>query len=253
MTPHNALLAIVLACTMTAFASTQALGWWGARAAHEDRVVQRDSYLLHSLRTAAENYLAIGLNLEQMAALQSLIERERSSFAQVQAIDVFAANGRLLYSTDLSTLGSQVPAHWRDSLTSSAPWRRDAAGLRELGTRFDNDLGQAEGGIVLTVSTSHAALTPAQWQQHGQAALQVLALLLLAGLSAWAGIALGLRRLLSPYEHVAHVLKGLQPDLTKNSDAPLAQAAQQTHAAWGAAQQHTEQRLRQLQELDDGQ
>ena len=253
MSPRNAVLAIVLACTLSAFASTQALSWWGARAAHQDRVVQRDSYLLHSLRTAAENYLAIGLNLEQMAALQSLIERERSSFAQVQAIDVFAANGRLLYSTDLSALGSQVPAHWRDSLTRSAPWRRDAAGLRELGTRFDNDLGQAEGGIVLTLSTTSAALTAAQWQQHGQAALQVLALLVLAGLSAWAGVALGLRRLLLPYEHVAHVLKGLQPDLTQNTTPPLSQAAQQTYAAWGAAQQHSQQRLRQLQELDDAQ
>lgn len=253
MTPRNAVLAIVLACTLSAFASTQALSWWGARAAHQDRVLQRDSYLLHSLRTAAENYLAIGLNLEQMAALQGLIERERSSFAQVQAIDVFAANGRLLYSTDLSALGSQVPVHWRDSLTRSAPWRRDEVGLRELGTRFDNDLGQAAGGIVLTVATTTAPLTVQQWQEHGQAALRVLALLVLAGLSAWAGVALGLRRLLSPYEHVAHVLKGLPPDSTQNTATPLAQAAQHTHAAWGAAQQHAQQRLRQLQELDDAQ
>lgn len=154
MSPRNAVLGIVLACILTALASTQALIWWGARSAHDQRVVQRDSYLLHSLRTAAENYLAIGLSLEQMTALQSLIERERASFTQVQAIDVFAANGRLLYSTDLSGLGSQVPEPWRSSLAGSAPWRRDEAGQRQLGTRFDNDLGQAAGGIVLTVSTS---------------------------------------------------------------------------------------------------
>ena len=73
MSPRNAVLAIVLACTLSAFASTQALSWWGARAAHQDRIVQRDSYLLHSLRTAAENYLAIGLNLEQMADRKSVV------------------------------------------------------------------------------------------------------------------------------------------------------------------------------------
>lgn len=259
MSPRNAVLAIVLACTLSALASTQALAWWGARAAHQDRVVQRDSYLLHSLRTAAENYLAIGLSLDQMAALQGLIERERASFAQVQAIDVFTANGTLLYSTDLSALGSQVPAHWRSSLSDSAPWLREEAGLRELGTRFDNDLGQAAGGIVLSVATTTPALSVQQWQQRGQAALQALALLALAGLSAWAGTALGLGRLLAPYERVARILQRPlqeplqepQPEPSADTTTPLEHTAQQTHAAWSAAQQHTKQRLRQLQELDD--
>ena len=128
MNPRHRLLAIVLACVLAVLASTQALAHWAARTAHEAMVEQRDHYLLHSLRTAAENYLAIGLSLEQMTALQSLIERERASFTQVQAIDVFAANGRLLYSTDLSGLGSQVPEHWRSNLAASAPWRRRCAG-----------------------------------------------------------------------------------------------------------------------------
>ena len=37
------------------------------------------------------------------------------------------------------------------------------------------------------------------------------------------------------------------------TDTPLEQAAQHTHAAWGAAQQRAQQRLQQLQELDDAQ
>ena len=257
MSPRNAVLGIVLACTLTALASTQALIWWGARSAHDQRVVQRDSYLLHSLRTAAENYLAIGLSLEQMTALQSLIERERASFTQVQAIDVFAANGRLLYSTDLSGLGSQVPEPWRSSLAGSAPWRRDEAGQRQLGTRFDNDLGQAAGGIVLTVSTSAStsAVTLAQWQARGQAALQLLAVLALVSLSAWWGVTLGLRRLLAPYARVAHILQNhsAHPVPSAPRQTPREQAAHRTSAAWSAAQQHAQQRLLELQELDDAQ
>ena len=258
MSPRNAVLGIVLACTLTALASTQALIWWGARSAHDQRVVQRDSYLLHSLRTAAENYLAIGLSLEQMTALQSLIERERASFAQVQAIDVFAANGRLLYSTDLSGLGSQVPEPWRSSLAGSAPWRRDEAGQRQLGTRFDNDLGQAAGGIVLTVSTSAStsAVTLAQWQARGQAALQLLAVLALVSLSAWWGATLGLRRLLAPYARVARILQNHPAHPVPSAaprQTPLEQAAHRTSAAWSTAQQHAQQRLLELQELDDAQ
>ena len=253
MSSRNYLLALLLACTLAALASTQALTWWTARAIHEDRVVQRDSYLLHSLRTAAENYLAIGLNLDQMEALQGLIERERASFSHVQAIDVFNANGSLLYSTDLSTLGGQVPARWRDSLTHSAPWRRDEVGQRQLGTRFDNDLGQAAGGIVLTISTTPAALTLAQWQARGWAALQALAMMVLTGLSVWAGVALGVRRLLSPYARAARILQGSASAAPEPTDTPLEQAAHHTHATWGAAQQHAQQRLRQLQELDNAQ
>ena len=251
MNPRNAVLAIVLAGILAVLAGTQALTWGPARAAHQDQVVQRDSYLLHSLRTAAENYLAIGLSLEQMEALQGLIERERASFAHVQAIDVFAANGRLLYSTDLNALGSQVPPHWRDSLSNSAPWLREEPGQRQLGTRFDNDLGQAAGGIVLTISTTPTPLTLAQWQARGQTALYLLALLLLTGLAAWAGVALGLRRLLAPYERVARILQDPARPAPAPTDTPLAQAAQHTHAAWGDAQQRAQQRLQQLQELDD--
>ena len=257
MKPRHHLLAIVLACTLAALAGTQALTWWTARAAQQAQVMQRDSYLLHSLRTAAENYLAIGLSLDQMQALQGLIERERASFAQVQAIDIFNASGSLLYSTDLNALGSPVPAHWRERLADSTPWSRTEAGQRQLGTRFDNDLGQAAGGIVLTVSASPTAQTLAQWQARGGAALQVLAMALLTGLSAWAGVALGLRRLLRPYARAAQILQDDTRTAAAAAEAEAAQhsaleqAALHTQARWRAAQQHAQQRLHQLQELDD--
>lgn len=255
MKPLHHLLAIVLACTLAMLASAQALGWWAHRAAHADMAAQRDSYLLHSLRTAAENYLAIGLNLDQMEALQGLIERERAGFAQVQAIDVFAASGTVLYSTDPSALGSPAPEHWRQSLSDTAPWHSDAVGQgqRQLGVRFDNDLGQAAGGIVLTVSNAPGAVTLAQWQARGQAALQVLAMLVLAGLASWAGVALGLRRLLAPYARAARILQSRAGTASDNAATAIEQAALHTHATWDTAQQHAQQRLRQLQELDDAQ
>ena len=253
MKPRHHLLAIVLACSLAALAGTQALTWWTARAAQQAQVMQRDSYLLHSLRTAAENYLAIGLSLDQMQALQGLIERERASFAQVQAIDIFNASGSLLYSTDLNALGSPVPAHWRERLADSTPWSHEEAGQRQLGTRFDNDLGQAAGGIVLTVSASPTALTLAQWQERGWAALQVLAMVLLTGLSAWAGVVLGLRRLLAPYARTGKILHSSTLTAPAPQHSAPEQAARHTQARWRAAQQHAQQRLRQLQELDDAQ
>ena len=69
----------------------------------------RDGHLLRNLRTAAENYLATGLQLEQLEILQQVIAREQAAFAGVVAIDVFAAGGTVLYSTDVGNRGTQVP------------------------------------------------------------------------------------------------------------------------------------------------
>lgn len=186
-----------------------------------------------------------------MEALQTLIERERASFDQVLAIDVFAASGTLLYSTDPNALGSQVPPHWRQGLEQSTPWHTDGPAQRQLGVRFDNDLGQAAGGIVLTISTATPPLTLAQWKAHGQQALALLAAAALATLVAWAGVALGMRRLMAPYVRVARILQGQPPAPAQPPATPLEQAAHHTHASWAAARQRAQHRLHQLQELDD--
>ena len=251
MNPRNHVLIIVLTCLLTVLGGTQTLAWWSARAAHENMAEQRNNYLLQSLRTATENYLAIGLNLDQMEALQGLIERERAGFSRVLAIDVFAVSGTVLYSTDPNALGSLAPERWRRSLTDTASWHNDEASQRQFGVRFENDLGNAAGGIVLTVSTAPIALTLAQWQARGQAALQILAALILAGLCTWAGVALALRRLLTPYKRVARILQGQADTTLDKATTAQEQAALHTHSAWSAAQQHARQRMLQLQKLDD--
>ena len=131
----------------------------------------RDGHLLRNLRTAAENYLATGLQLEQLEILQQVIAREQAAFAGVVAIDVFAAGGTVLYSTDVGNRGTQVPEGWRTWLARDLPWDSAAPGQRQIGTRFENDLGQAAGGIVVTFSTVPVPLTLAQWYERGQQAV----------------------------------------------------------------------------------
>lgn len=253
MTPRSQILVLLLACILTILTGTHALAWWASQAAHEDIVSQRDSYLLQSLRTATENYLAIGLSIEQMDALQGLIERERAGFPRVLAIDVFAASGTVLYSTDPNALGSAAPERWRENLLSVDPWRIDDADQRQIGVRFDSDLGQAAGGVVVTVSTAAPAWTLAQWQAQGQIALQMLGVLALACLCAWIGAALGLQRLLAPFERIARILEN-PPDTVPQPASPAQEhAAHHTVSAWAGARQNARQRLQQLQDLDDAQ
>lgn len=238
--------AIVLAGVLAIVGALLWLGQQATQAHQAEMDRQRDGYLLGSLRTAAEDYLATGLQLEQTGALQGLIEREHAGFARVMAIDIFSAAGTVLYSTDTDSRGSAAPDAWRRHLEHEEPWRSEALLQRQIGQRFDNDLGQAAGGIVITLSTAPAPETLAQWKARGQQAVQWLALAALAGVAAVAGMAWGLRRLLRPYAEAARILQG-------GGTAPgtaLAQAAAHRHAAWEAARQRCRQAQRQLEALD---
>ncbi|AVO49775.1 hypothetical protein C6568_11305 [Melaminivora suipulveris] len=211
---------------------------------------QRDAYLLRHLRTAAENYLATGLHLEQMQALQDMIERERAAFAGIVAIDVFSPGGAVLYSTDLGSRGSAVPEPWRAVLAVDGLWEGAAPGQRQVGQRFDSDLGQAAGGIVITLSTIQPPPSLGQWQERGRRLLRWLAAAALAALAAAAALHIGLRRLERPWDEAARVLQA-EGDVSKPpATAPLARQAWRLRLAWRNEHRRCQHSLRQLEALD---
>jgi len=144
--------------------------------------------------------------------------------------------------------GTQVPEGWRAWLAPDLPWDSAAPGQRQIGTRFENDLGQAAGGIVVTFSTVAAPLTLAQWYERGQQAVQWLAMLALACAAVAALLYAGLRQALKPYGDAARVLQGAPAP--PGAATPLVQAAQAQRARWDAARQRYQQGMRQLEELD---
>ena len=206
----------------------------------------RDAYLLNTLRSAAETSLAIGLTLEQMGALQALIEREKAGAPQVFAIDVFSPAGILVYSTDRGMVGTPVAKAWTERLAQAGSWQLDAGnGERMLGSRFDNDLGAAAGGIVMTVpAATQGGPALAQWAALAlDFALALAVSASLAALAAW----LAMRWILRPFAGVAGVLQSGGPA----HQEPLAAAALQARQAWQQAQLQLDDGMRQLRELDD--
>ena len=119
MTPRAQLYAVVLACILALVAALSGIYLWAAQDLRQELAQQRNHFLLNSLRSTTENYLAIGLDLDQMQALQSLIDRERTSFPQVLAIDVFSAKGQVFYSTDAGSRGLKVPDDWVQKLAEN--------------------------------------------------------------------------------------------------------------------------------------
>lgn len=239
--------AIVLACLLALLAALLLLTQQAERSRQADMEAQLDGHLLRSLRATAENFLATGLQLDQMDALQGVIEREQAAFARVVAIDVFAAGGSVLYSTDADSRGRPVPDAWRRHLAQDRPWHTESLMLRQIGQRFDNDLGQAAGGIVVTLSTAPGPQTLEQWQERGLQALRWLLLAVLAALAAWAGTSWGLGLLFRPWRDAARILCGAPP---ARQGAPLAQAAMRQRERWQAVRQHCRQRMARLEEMD---
>lgn len=250
MKPQARVVAIALLALLALLAALLLLGRQVQQARQAELQLLRETHLLGNLRSDAENNLATGLRLEQLEVLQQIVAREQTAFAGVLAIDIYSAAGTVLYSTDLAHRGAPVPADWRERLAQPQPWRSQAPGLRQIGGRFDNDLGQAAGGIVVSFATAPVQPALAQWYARGQQVLHWLALLALAGLATAAALYAGLRRLLAPWDRAARILQGAPAETETAPDTALAQAARQRRAHWEAERQRCQQGLRQLEALD---
>lgn len=224
------------------------LGWLAHASAQQrqsDWQTQRDAHLLSNLRAAAEAQLATGLPVE---VLQQAIAREHSVFPGVIAIDIFSTSGTVLLSTDVGNRGTAVPEEWHTWLGQDRSWQSEAPGLRKIGLRFNNDLGQAAGGIVVTLSTAVDGPVLARWSEWGRELLWWLAIFVLAGATASIALVFGMRRLLKPYDDAARILQGAPA--TPGADT-LAHAAARQRSQWLQARQRSQQGMAQLQELDD--
>lgn len=246
MNVKGRLLVIVWLAVGALVAAMVALTQHAAHARQAALQAQRDAHLLRTLRSATESQLAAGLPLD---LLQPAIAREQTAFPDVIAIDIFSAGGTVLLSTDAANRDTAAPEAWRAQLAQEHPWQREATGQRQIGQRFDNDLGQPAGGIVVTFSTLNEAPTLARWTALSRELLGWLAMGALAALSAAAALLIGLRRLLHPYERAAQLLQGAPA--TAADTGPLAVAALRQYAQWRQAQRRHQQAMDRLRELDD--
>ena len=253
MTTRAQLLALVLLSMLLLVAALTGIYLWSA-ASHRDQLAeQRNLFLLQSLRGATENYLAMGSNLDQMSALQSLIERERASFPEVLAIDVYSASGQVLYSTDAGSRGAKVPEDWVLKLERAGHWETQDPAQDQMGMRFENDLGRAAGGVVLTLAPADRPWTLAQWRQAVVEGLRLLALALACCLLAVLGAWWGQDRLLAVYRRITLRFQQPEDGEPKPSDpaaGELEQLARQTTRNLSLELAQARLAMQRLQELD---
>lgn len=244
---------IALISAAGVLAAALASGWFANQAEGRVRAevaAARDAYLLRSLKAAAEANVSIGLTLDQMDALQSLIEREREAAEGVLSIDVFNGSGVVVYSTDRSAIGTTVASPWVPFLDRDGTWAIPGRGERVVGTRFDNDLGRAEGGIALTLRGLEATASRenpiARLQALGAPLLATLAALLIAAVAASAALA----GTLSRFRRAASVMAPGATGQPPAADSLAALAASQRER-WERVRKAIADRQADLRKLDD--
>jgi hypothetical protein len=114
-------------------------------------VRSRYSFVVFTIKHKVEDSLNLGLALRQLRQVQDIIELEKARDNQVFGIQVYDANGEVLFDTDRGAVGSRVPAGWTEPLTA-APGQ--PFGLAEedsllVGLPLVNTLGKVEGAVVL--------------------------------------------------------------------------------------------------------
>lgn len=129
----------------------------------EEQGIQRArlSLTLAGLQESIEGDLALGLDLPDLRAVQSRLEKALASDRQLHAIDVLDRAGIALFSTDRGAIGE--PLHGRVGQAAEAGARGDRMWAAQIGTEavMGLPLHNAFGEVVGHISTSYAASTPA--------------------------------------------------------------------------------------------
>jgi hypothetical protein len=246
------LLAVCAGIAMT-LAAGEYIGDSMAKALRVALSDARDAHLLNTLESNVQSRLSIGLDLNQLETLQPAIELERANAPGILSIDLYSDKGVLLYSTDRSAVGSQVPQFWVDQLKLDGEWRQDGAVERVIGTGVEDDLGIAVGGIALMIDrrNGHETWTNLaglhKWIPTGGVAMSMFACLL-------AGVAFTLwvvARIFAPYVRAAKVLNSGGTNQEHALGSSIPEMAQQRRQLWVTLSQDLDAGLTELRALDN--
>ncbi len=157
-----------------------------------------------TLEDSISNAVNLGLALDEIQISQSIIDRAKKSDKDIQSIDVFDANGQVLFSTRDGGNKTKIAAGVLEKLIKIKPannvtneWNNTTDEAFVLGVTLYNSFDRAIGGIVLNYDKS---------QYNGQVAAMLKELLTATGfilfgaaILAFIGIGFGFRQLRRSY------------------------------------------------------
>lgn len=157
-----ALAAVLLVLAILMGLAMEALRTGGERDLREGRF----AYSLAQLKQRVESPLSLGLNIESLPQLQRLLEEEAAADQEILSLDLFDAEGRLLFTTDATGIRDAVPQGWLEAmralpspgedadLNGVEVWQVEERGGQALGVALFNDFGLQVGGLALRHAVS---------------------------------------------------------------------------------------------------
>jgi hypothetical protein len=105
----------------------------------------------YGIDNSVQSSLGLGLSFSELGMLSSLLEREKASDPLLTGIDIFASDGKLLYSTDASRVGSPVSAQWLDAVThvEGREWKSTTEHELVTGISLKNNFDLTVGYLAL--------------------------------------------------------------------------------------------------------
>lgn len=144
----SAALIALLVFTMTA---TAALGFFKFEEVMSGLVGSRYSFVAFTIKKKVEDSLNLGFSLRQLRQIQENIELEKARDDQIQGIEIYSAEGEILFNSDRGRIGASVPESWLAPLSanSTQPFALMDEESHVVGLPLVNNLGKVEGAVAL--------------------------------------------------------------------------------------------------------
>jgi hypothetical protein len=147
---------IVVAVVVCGFAVGMAglLNYFKYRAAADRILTERLVVTGQSVENAIQSSLALGLQFAEIGTLPGILDRERATDDLILGIDIFDAEGRMLYSTDRLRATRPAPPAWVAAVKAAgnANWRAEAGKEAAAGISLQNNFDLTIGYLALRYS-----------------------------------------------------------------------------------------------------
>ena len=107
-----------------------------------------------SIENSIQSSLLLGLQFGDIGTLPSTLERERATDDVITGIDVFDADGRILYSTDQTRVTQRASPDWLSAVKKAGneDWFVEGDEESAVGQAIDNNFGLVIGNVALRYS-----------------------------------------------------------------------------------------------------
>jgi len=133
------------------------------------------------IENSVQASLQVGMQFTEIGALPEMLRREQLSDPLLRGIDVFDAQGQIVYSSDRARVGQKVPAAWllAAERSKSTEWSSEAAEDYVAGISVKNAFDLTVGFLALRYSRDEV----------DRAAAKAGGEILASALTAFAGVA----------------------------------------------------------------